>query len=143
MTIQKDFEKYYSELVQFDKHLGMEFTIRSPGDITYTLEIKKQHLTSPDAAHGGVIAAMMDATLGITALSWAVSKGKLCATVEFKINYLSPARPGDILEGTGDIDFTGSKLIVTSAKIIEKKSKRLIAKGIGTFSQYPISRKTK
>ena len=141
--IQKDFEKYYKELVQFDKHLGMDFTVNAPGDVTYTLEIKKQHLTSPDAAHGGAIAAMMDSVLGVTALSWAVSKGKLCVTVEFKINYLSPCGPGDILEGTGEIDFAGSKLIVTSAKVIEKKSKRLVAKGMGTFSQYPISRKMK
>jgi len=141
MNISEDFEKYWKELVQFDRHMGMDLKVHAPGNLTYTMEIKKQHLTSPDAAHGGVISAMMDAVLGVTSLSWAVSKGNLCATVEFKINFLSPARPGDILEGTGEIDFTGSKLIVTNGRIIEKKSKRLVAKGIGTFSQYPISRK--
>ena len=141
MDISQDFEKYWKELVQFDKHMGMELKVHAPGNLTYTMEIKKQHLTSLDAAHGGVISAMMDAVLGVTSLSWAVSKGNLCSTVEFKINFLSPARPGDILEGTGEIDFTGSTLIVTNGRIIEKKSQRLVAKGIGTFSQYPISRK--
>lgn len=142
MDITQDFEKYWKELVQFDRHMGMELKVHSPGNLTYTMEIKKQHLTSPDAAHGGVISAMMDAVLGVTSLSWAVSKGNLCSTVEFKTNFLSPVMPGDILEGTGEIDFTGSKLIVTSGRIIEQKSQRLVAKGIGTFSQYPISRKS-
>jgi uncharacterized protein (TIGR00369 family) len=141
MDISEDFEKYWKGLVQFDKHMGMELKVRAPGDLTYTMEIKNQHLTSPDAAHGGVMSAMMDAVLGVTSLSWAVSKGNLCSTVEFKINFLSPVKPGDILEGTGKIDFTGSKLIVTNGQIVEKKSGRLVAKGIGTFSMYPISRK--
>ncbi len=141
MSISTNFEKFYKEMVQFDNHLGMDFEIHAPGDLTYTLKIEKKHLTSPDACHGGVIAAFMDAVIGVTALSWAVSKGNLCSTVEFKINYLTRVKPGDILEGTGVIDFTGSKLIVANGSIIEKNTGRLVAKGIGTFSQYPLEKK--
>ena len=141
MGISEEFAKVYTDVVQFDDHLGMVLTVHAPGDITYVLDICKHHLASPDACHGGVISGMMDAVLGITALSFAVSKGNLCATVEFKINYLSPAKLGDRLEGRGEIDFYGSKLIVTSGAIIEQKSGRLVAKGLGTFSQYPLSKK--
>ncbi|MBW1893732.1 MAG: PaaI family thioesterase [Deltaproteobacteria bacterium] len=141
MSFAKDFEVFYKEMVQFDDHLGMDLTVHAPGNITYTLKIEKHHLTSPDACHGGVIAAFMDAVIGVTVLSWAVSKENLCATVEFKINYLTRVKPGDVLEGTGDIDFTGSKLVVASGKIVEKKTGRLVAKGIGTFSQYPLAKK--
>ena len=134
MSFANDFEVFYKEMVQFDSHLGMDLTVHAPGNITYMLKIETHHLASPDACHGGVIAAFMDSVLGVTALSWAVSKENSCATVEFKINYLTRVRPGDILEGTGGIDFTGSKLIVTTGKIIEKKTGRLVAKGLGTFS---------
>lgn len=84
---------------------------------------------------------MMDAVLGVTSLSWAVSKGNLCSTVEFKTNYISPGKPGDFLVGTAEIDFAGSRIIVASGQIVERNSNRLIAKGIGTFSQYPAERK--
>jgi uncharacterized protein (TIGR00369 family) len=141
MSFAKNFEKFYKEMVQFDSHLGMDLTVHSPGKITYTLKIEKHHLTSPDACHGGVISALMDSVIGVTVLSWAVSKDKLCATVEFKINYLTRVKPGDVLVGTGDIDFKGSKLIVANGHIIEKKSGRLVAKGIGTFSLYPLAKK--
>jgi uncharacterized protein (TIGR00369 family) len=141
MGISENFERFYKDVAQFDKHLGMVLTVHAPGQIIYALPIRAQHLASPDTCHGGVVSAMMDAVLGITALSYAVSKGNLCATVEFKINYLSPAKLGDQLEGSGAIDFYGSKLIVTSGQILEKNSGRLVAKGLGTFSQYPFSKK--
>jgi uncharacterized protein (TIGR00369 family) len=142
MIVTKEmFEEYYTKLVKFDKFMGLELTVHEPGRITYTIEIKEHHLTAPDQCHGGVISAMMDAVLGVTTLSYAVSRENLCSTVEFKTNYISTTKPGDILEGSAEIDSIGSKLITTSGWIKERKSGRLIAKGLGTFLQYPISKK--
>ncbi len=93
----KLFEKVYKGTVQFDKFMGMDLAVNAPGKVPYTMEIKKEHLPGPDACHGGVISAMMDAVLGVGSLSWAVSKGNLCNTVELKTNYLKRVRPGDIL----------------------------------------------
>lgn len=134
-------EEYYKELCQFDKHLGMDLKIHGPGEVTYTLEVKEHHLTTPDACHGGVIAAMMDAVLGLTGVTQTALEGNLCSTVEFKINFLSEAKLGEVLEGTGDIDFAGSSLVAVTGEIREVESGRLIAKGMGTFSQYPVSKK--
>lgn len=135
------FEKFYNGIVKFDSYLGMELKVHEPGRIKYTLEIKEHHLTSPDQTHGGVTSAMMDAVLGVTALSWAVSQNNLCSTVEFKINYISTAKCGEILEGTADIDYSGSRTITVTGTIREKNTGRLIAKGMGTFAQYPMTKK--
>lgn len=135
------FHKHYMEIVRFDGFLGMKLQVHAPGKITYTLQIREDHLTAPDQCHGGVISAMMDSVLGVTALSLAVSQANLCSTVEFKMNYISVARPGEILEGSADVDYSGSKLITTSGYIRDTESGRLIAKGMGTFMQYPISKK--
>ena len=136
-----DFEKHYKSISQFDDYLGIDLQVHAPGEITCALVIEKHHLAAPDACHGGVISALMDSTLGITALSYAASIGNFCSTVEFKLNYISPARLGDELRGTAEIGFTGSRLIVTSGRIVESKTGRLIALGMGTFSQYPMSKK--
>lgn len=141
MATMELFEKLYTGLVKFDSFLGMELKVHQPGRITYALQIKEHHLTSPDQSHGGVISAMMDAVLGVTALSWAASNDNLCSTVEFKINYISTAKPGEFLEGTAEIDYAGSRTITATGSIREKITGRLIAKGMGTFSQYPISKK--
>jgi len=141
MVTMELFEKFYTGLVKFDSYLGMELKVHQPGKITYSLRIKEHHLTSPDQTHGGVISAMMDAVLGVTALSWAASKDNLCSTVEFKINYISTAKPGELLEGTADIDYAGNRMITATGSICEKTTGRLIAKGMGTFAQYPMSKK--
>ncbi|MCP4601852.1 MAG: PaaI family thioesterase [Proteobacteria bacterium] len=135
------FETHYKDMVQFDDYLGMDLNVEAPGKVTYTLEVRQHHLTAPDSAHGGVTAALMDAALGVSALSYAVSQGNLCATVEFKINYLMQAKPGNILIATGEVKHTGSRIIVSRADILDKESGKLIATGLGTFTQYPIEKR--
>lgn len=139
--LMKIFETRYKEIVEFDRHMGMELSVQSPGHVTYTMELKKQHLTAPDSAHGGVAAAMMDATLGIAAFSYAVTKGNMCATVEFKINYLKQGQPGRTLLATGRVKHAGKRLLVSEGDIVEKETGELVATGLGTFTQYPADRR--
>ena len=136
-----DFETLYKDLVQFDRHLGMDLTVNAPGDVTYVLEIQNQHLTSPDASHGGVLSAMMDAVLGVAALSWAVSKGNLCSTVEFKINFLRPAA-GDYLSCKSTVIRNGSRIIIAESEVSDRRetSETLVAKALVTLTSVPESR---
>lgn len=137
----EDFQAFYKRMCNYDRHMGFDLKVHEPGKITYNLTIAKPHLSSLDVCHGGVIAGMMDSILGVTALSWAVPKGKLCATVEFKTHFFAPVKLGDQLQGTGEIDFAGSRLIVTTAYITDITTGQLAAKGIGTFNLYPLSKK--
>lgn len=136
------FEQNYKQIVQFDKHMGMELNVQEPGRVSYTLEVQSQHLTAPQSAHGGVAAAMMDATLGVAALSLAITKGKLCATVEFKINYIKQAVPGGVLVSSGWVKHVGKRLIVSEGDIVERDSGELIATGLGTFTQYEAEKRS-
>lgn len=49
---------------------------------------------------------------------------------------LGVARPGETLIGTAAVDHGGSTIIVVSGDIREKETSRIVAKGLGTFSQY-------
>lgn len=139
--ISEDFAAFFRDLCRFDTHLGMRLDIHEPGRVSYRLTVDERHLSMPDTCHGGVMAAMMDAVLGLTALSKVFPEGKMCQTVEFKINYLAGVGPGTVLEGTGSIEFAGSRLMVTTGSIADQADGRPIAKGMGTFSLYPLDRK--
>ncbi|MFO1352559.1 MAG: PaaI family thioesterase [Gammaproteobacteria bacterium] len=136
-----DFAKLYEAICEFDRHLGLQLSVLEPGNIGYRLTVGTHHLSMPGACHGGVIAAMMDAILGLTALSKVFPQGQMCQTVEFKLNYLTAAKPGDELEGKGWIDFSGARWLVTSATIENLSSGAPIAKGMGTFALYPLTKK--
>lgn len=138
----KLFEERYKESVSFDSYLGMDLKVNGVGDVSYKLTVNPNHLTAPDSAHGGVAAAMMDAGLGVAALSYAVSQGNLCATVEFKMNFMKQVRPGDILVANGKVKHTANRLIVSECDIREESTGDLIASGLGTFSQYPMEKRS-
>ena len=104
----------------------------------YFITIKHEHLATPKAAHGGVISALMDGLLGVTALSVSEKEKNIISTVEFKINFLAPAFLGDTLQGIGKVDQQGKRLIITSGEIIcPERNNALIAKAMGTFNAYP------
>lgn len=122
----------------FGRTLGMDFKIIEPGLVHYFLKIKEEHLATPIAAHGGVISALMDGLLGVTALSGVQKDNKVVSTVEFKINFLAPALLNDELQGIGKIEQKGNRLVIVSGDIIcANRNNQIIAKAIGTFNAYP------
>jgi uncharacterized protein (TIGR00369 family) len=122
----------------FGESLGMKFEVKEPGLVHYYLKIEKQHLATPNAAHGGVISALMDGLLGVTGLSAVEQENKVVSTIEFKINYLAPALLHDELLGIGKIEQKGNRILVVSGDIICKnRNNQTIAKAIGTFNAYP------
>ncbi len=128
----------YIQSNQFGKLIGMDFKVLEPGKIEYTLKITKEHLATPSAAHGGVIAALMDGLLGVTGLSAVAAEGKVVSTMEYKISYFNPAFLNDELLGTGVIEKKGSRILFISAQIVAgNRNNEVIAKASGTFNAYP------
>lgn len=127
----------YQQMNNFGRLLNLKLTQFGLGNVTYALTINKSHLATQQAAHGGVIAAMMDGVLGVAALTVSAKQLKLVATVEFKINYLAPALLNDELIGEGKVIKEGQRIIISEGTIFEKKSEKIVAKAIGTFNAYP------
>jgi acyl-coenzyme A thioesterase PaaI-like protein len=136
-----DLIELFKKINHFDQLMGLDLQFNDKTKPHYELKIQEKHCSSPGVAHGAVIAAMMDAQLGIMALSHAVTLNQLCSTVELKTNFLNPAGLDDTLEGSGVIDFTGKSLVVVSAWLEKKSSGELVAKGMGTFNLYPMDKK--
>ncbi len=130
--------KKYIEVNEFGRYIGLKLTVIKPGEVEYRMEITSNHLSNPLAAHGGAISAMMDGVLGVAALSLSVEDMMLVSTVEYKLNYYSPIRPGDKLLGHGKVVFAGRRLISSEGAIYcENRNMELVAKGLGTFNAYP------
>ncbi len=132
----------YKQINVFAKENGMDLTVTTPGESFYTMTILDKHLSSPNTCHGGVIAGFMDGVIGAAALSLAFVTENLVSTVEFKINYFKPVNLGDKLEGIGKVDFEGKSIIAATGEIRNtSKNNELVAKAIGTFNKYPLSKR--
>tara|TARA_R110001592_G_scaffold363221_3_gene681688 strand:- start:80202 stop:80639 length:438 start_codon:yes stop_codon:yes gene_type:complete len=126
----------YNKVNQFGNLNNMEFIINEPGNVTYSMPITSQHESSPGVLHGGVMAAFMDAVMGVASLSLATEKDELVSTVEFKLNFLKPVFVGDVLRGEGKVRKAGKRLYVTEGEIFDQNNE-LVALGQGTFNAYP------
>lgn len=132
----------YNQINQYGRANGMELLVHAPGDVRYTMTIRDEHLSSPGTCHGGVLAGLMDATLGAAALSLAFTAGELVSTVEFKINYLHPVRLHDHLVAHGVVEHSGKTLVVSSALITcPTRDNLVVARGLGTFNRYPATKR--
>ena len=120
----------------FGRLLGMNFSILSPGIVSYSLSINKSHWATPVAVHGGVVASLLDATVGVGALSAVCEVGKVVSTVELSISYLSPSFLNDQLTATSELVKLGHKLIFMEAKVVNQNG-ALIAKATAILNAYP------
>lgn len=129
--------KIYQETNQFGKYTGMELKKFEADGISYRLVVQREHLATPTTAHGGLIAGYMDGVLGLAALYVSSENANLVSTVEFKINFISPVRLGDVLIGDGHVISKGKRIIVVEGKIYNEDSEELVAVATGTFNAYP------
>ncbi|MCB0479069.1 MAG: PaaI family thioesterase [Crocinitomicaceae bacterium] len=126
----------YKKSNHFGELLNMDLESYEEGEVLYKMKIQTKHLATPIAAHGGAVAALMDALLGVTALTVASKSKCVVSTVEFKLNFLKPVILGDTLHGTAKILAQGKRLIIVEGEITNQDGS-LVSKGQGTFNAYP------
>ena len=131
----------YNQINQYGQANGMTLSMTAPGQVSYSMTIGPEHLSSPGTCHGGVIAGLMDSALGAAALSLAFTAGELVSTVEFKVNFLHPVRLHDQLVATGLVEHAGKTLVVATAAIHCPARDIVVARGLGTFNRYPADKR--
>ena len=123
----------YIELNHFGRLIGMKFVITEPGKVIYTLQTNEDHLATPLAIHGGCTAALLDATMGVGALSLVCNKNKVVATLEMKVSFLKSVLVNEQLTAESIVVKKGRSLIFMEAEVYNQK-KQLVAKSSGTFT---------
>ncbi len=114
-------------------YLGIRFTEVGPGRCVAELDVG-EHLLNPfGAAHGAVLASLVDHVLG-SAVFPLVPRGTWPATLEFKINYLAPTRPGTLRATSRVVSL--SKKTATVAVDCESNG-RLVGTALGTIALAP------
>lgn len=126
----------YKASNNYGAFLEMDLEVMEEGKCKYTIEIKEKHLATPIAAHGGVVAGVIDGTMGVAALTIAGRGGNVVSTVDLHINYLKPVKLGDTLVAVGEVISAGKRLIYAEASVTNQKGV-LVAKAGGTFNAYP------
>lgn len=115
------------------EYLGIHFTEVGAGRVVAELEVG-DHLLNPfGAAHGAVLASLVDHMLG-SAVFPIVPRGTWPATLEFKVNYLAPTRPGT-LRATSTVLSLTKRTAVVSVQC--ENAGRVVGTALGTLALTP------
>jgi uncharacterized protein (TIGR00369 family) len=126
----------YIESNEFGKLLGINFFIEEPGICSYTLIVDSKHSAIPKVAHGGFIAALMDATMGVGALSLVCHDMKVVSTIEIKTSFINPVLTNTKVTCKSYCIRKGKSIVFMEAELVDSTD-RLLAKGSGSFNAYP------
>jgi uncharacterized protein (TIGR00369 family) len=126
----------YNEFNAYGRLVGMSFNITQPGIVEYSLTIQPEHLATPKAAHGGLIAGFLDAVVGVGALSAVCEEGMIVSTVEMKVSYFEPILLGDRIHGTSKLLKRGKRLLFVEGEALNQHGV-LVAKASATLNAYP------
>lgn len=115
--------------IPFSQHLGVQTLLREPGHVTLALDLRPEHMNSWESAHGGVTMSLLDLALGM-ALRATTPDNRGVATVELKVNFISPGRGRLVADGR--VLHRGNSLSVCEGEVRDAGG-HLVAKAMGTF----------
>ena len=100
--------------------LGWELSSVTPerGEIEVHFTATKAFTNPTGAVQGGFLAAMLDDTLG-PALAATLPPGAFAPTLELKVNYVRPAKPGK-LTGRGRVVHRGGTIAFLSGELTDE-----------------------
>lgn len=109
------------------------------GHVKMSFKVEKYMLNPIGIMHGGIMATILDEVMG--AASFTLGRPNGYSTINMNIDYLNPAKAGDIITGEGHVVRAGKTILHIKAKLFSAENK-LLAKAtsnmIGTSVQIPI-----
>jgi uncharacterized protein (TIGR00369 family) len=126
----------YIEFNAYGQLLGMSFNITQAGIVDYSLTVQAEHLATPKAAHGGLIAGFLDAVVGVGALSAVCEEGMIVSTVEMKVSYFEPVLLGEQIVGQSKLMKRGKRFLFMEGEV-HNLNGVLVAKASATLNAYP------
>ena len=117
--------------------IGARLTRVAPGELSIELAFR-QDLTQQDGfVHAGIVATILDSACGYAAMTL-VPAGARVLTVEFKANFLAPAR-GESIVARASVVRSGRTLTVSRADAfaVAAEKETLVATMLGTIMTLP------
>lgn len=122
-----------SEVVPFNRLLGIRGESVQPGRATLVLDVKPEHIgdTRRPALHGGVVSALIDTAGGAAAWS-ALGALESVSTVDLMVDFLEPARVAGPLRAEAELVRKGNKVCHVRVRVTQDGL--LVAEGRAVYN---------
>jgi uncharacterized protein (TIGR00369 family) len=115
----------------FYRWSGIRVADAIPGTVTLELDLDEHHRNVQGFAHGGVLATLADAAMGLSLRS-ALEPGRRHVTIELGVHYLRPVTSGTVT-ATGRAIRVGREIAYAEAVVADAAGGD-VARASGTYS---------
>jgi uncharacterized protein (TIGR00369 family) len=115
----------------FMRTLGATLDLVEPGTVTITCASDERMTQQHGLMHGGVVASLADVACGYAALTMMPADREVL-TVEFKINFLKPAKTDRVI-AVGQVVQSGRTLTVCEGTVFDATRTRVLARMTATM----------
>jgi uncharacterized protein (TIGR00369 family) len=115
----------------FMRTLGATLESVEPGIVTITCGFDERLTQQHGLMHGGLLASLVDVACGYAALS-VMPADREVLTVEFKINFLKPAKTDRVI-AVGQVVQSGRTLTVCDGSVFDATRARVLARMTATM----------
>ena len=117
----------------FRELVGAELSEAGDGRAAVRLRAEERHLNPGGTVHGGAISTLVDISMA-EAIGTTVAEGdERPVTVEVKVNYMAPGRPGAIVS-EARVRKGGKRMTVVEAEVSQEEDGEVVALATGTFT---------
>ncbi len=134
MPIKESYEKALrraAEAAPYYQLLQIRMDQIDTGFARFRMPFRKELTQAYGVVHGGAIATLADTAVAF-ALMTIVQPGEKVTTAEFKINFFSSVKSGEMI-GEARVVHTGKRLVVADMEVKDQTGE-LVAKGMATYA---------
>lgn len=107
-------------MVGFIQYCGGELMSCSPAGVEMHIQVQPHHLNSLGKVHGGLIAAVMDATAGLMA-SYAGPEPRVAVTRSADVHYFLPVS-GSLVNAQGHVIRAGKTMCLVYVDVLDESA---------------------
>jgi uncharacterized protein (TIGR00369 family) len=113
--------------------VGAELFEAEEGRAVVRMRAESRHLNPGGTVHGGAISTLVDVSMAEALNTTVAEEDERPVTVEIKVNYMAPAKPG-IITSTARVRKGGKRVTVVEAEVVQEQDKEVVALAMGTYT---------
>ena len=117
----------------FRELLGLELVEAEEGRAVVELRAGDRHLNPGGTVHGGAVSTLIDVAMA-EALNPMTGEEERPVTIEIKVNYLEPGKPGT-LSCTASVRKGGKRITIVEAEVTQRENGEVVALATGTYTR--------